>query len=186
MPDPFWDLVTMARRLQAPGGCAWDRRQTLQSLLPCLIEEAWETFEVVKSRRLRDLEEELGDVLYTVLFLALIAERQGVLRLRPLLRRVQRKMVRRHPHVFGAHAGGTAAEAYQSWQTSKRREGSKAHSPSRQLEATLVGLWEWLHAHPKAWEQPLRLVRRRGWVNAGNTPASGTPRPTRGRSRRPG
>lgn len=161
MPDPFWDLVATARRLQAPGGCAWDRQQTLDSLLPCLVEEAWETFEVIKSRRWADLEEELGDVLYTVLFLALIAERAKRLRLTRLLQRVRRKMVRRHPHVFGTAQAPHAEEAYRNWQASKRQEGKKTHSPSKQLEATPVELWEWLHAHPASHDKPLRLAPRR-------------------------
>ena len=157
MPDPFWDLVATARRLQGPGGCSWDRQQTLDSLLPCLVEEAWETFEVIKSRRWTDLEEELGDVLYAVLFLALIAERTRHVRLRRLLARVRRKMVRRHPHVFGTAKAPRAQDAYRSWQASKKQEGKKTHSPSKQLEATLVGLWEWLHAHPAAHERPLQV-----------------------------
>lgn len=157
MPDPFWELVATARRLQAPGGCSWDRKQTLDSLMPCLVEEAWETFEVIKSRRWADLEEELGDVLYTVLFLALIAERSKRLRLRRLLQRVRRKMIRRHPHVFGTAKAPNAREAYRSWQASKQQEGKKTHSPSRQLEANLMALWEWLHAHPAAHNKPLQV-----------------------------
>jgi XTP/dITP diphosphohydrolase len=74
--DPFRALVATARRLQAPGGCAWDRAQTVPSLLPYLVEEAWEVFETVRSRHRRELPEELGDVLYTVLFMALVAERR--------------------------------------------------------------------------------------------------------------
>lgn len=111
--DPFWDLVATAKRLQAPGGCAWDRAQTLQSLVPHLIEETWEVFEAVRSRRPRHLQEELGDVLYTVLFLALIAERRGFADLRTLLDATRRKMVRRHPHVFGTRYAATPRDAYQ-------------------------------------------------------------------------
>ena len=73
--NAFQELVTTARRLQAPGGCRWDRAQTVSSLLPYLVEEAWEVFEVIRRRQYQELEEELGDALYTVLLLTLAAER---------------------------------------------------------------------------------------------------------------
>ena len=139
--DPFWDLVATARRLQAPGGCAWDRVQTVQSLLPYLVEETWEVFETVRSRRHRALPEELGDVLYTVLFMALKAERQGRGSLEQLLTQTRRKMVRRHPHVFGTGRAGSPAAAYRQWQASKRRERSQAPSPSKAFRERLVAHW---------------------------------------------
>ena len=144
--DPFWDLVATARRLQAPGGCAWDRAQTVPSLLPYLIEETWEVFETVRSRRRRALAEELGDVLYTVLFMALKAERRGGRSLEQLLTATRRKMVRRHPHVFGAQRAVTPSAAYRQWQASKRRERSGAPSPSKAFRERLVAQWDRLHA----------------------------------------
>jgi NTP pyrophosphatase (non-canonical NTP hydrolase) len=148
--DPFWDLVATAKRLQAPGGCQWDHTQTVSSLLPCLIEEVWEVFEAARSQRHEDLQEELGDVLYTVLFLTLIAERQGWCTLEALLTATREKMVRRHPHVFGVNTAATPREAYQRWQASKRLEGRRRHSPSNAFRDMLVAWWEWLHAHPDA------------------------------------
>ena len=140
--DPFWDLVATARRLQGRGGCSWDRAQTVRSLLPYLIEETWEVFEVVRRRRYRDLEEELGDVLYTVLFLTLIAERHGWCGLTDLLTKTRRKMVRRHPHVFGGQRAKTPKDAYRSWQASKRREGKRGPSPTKRFRERLVADWE--------------------------------------------
>ena len=148
--DPFWELVATARRLQAPGGCSWDRAQTVTSLLPYLIEETWEVFEVIRSRRYEELQEELGDVLYTVLFLALIAERRGFCRLESMLTVTRGKMVRRHPHVFGASRADSPRAAYRSWQRSKQLEGARRHSPSRRFRKRLVEWWDWLHAHPGA------------------------------------
>ena len=89
--DPFWALIATARQLQAPGGCPWDQAQTISSLLPHLIEETWEAFEVVRSGHHKELQEELGDVLYTVLFLTLIAERRGLCRLETLLTKTRQK-----------------------------------------------------------------------------------------------
>jgi tetrapyrrole methylase family protein/MazG family protein len=134
--------VATARRLQAPGGCRWDRAQTVASLLPYLIEETWEVFEVVRRRRYRELEEELGDVLYAVLFLALIAERRGWSRLDRLLERVEAKMVRRHPHVFGGGRADTVRAVVKRWHDIKRAEGPKAHSPSKAFRQALVQAWD--------------------------------------------
>ncbi len=148
--DPFWALVATARQLQAPGGCPWDQAQTISSLLPHLIEETWEVFEVVRSGHHKELQEELGDVLYTVLFLTLIAERRGLCRLETLLTKTRQKMIRRHPHVFQSQRAGTANEAYQQWEAIKRTEKKPRHSPSSAFRDMLVAWWDWLHAHPDA------------------------------------
>ena len=157
--DPFWDLVATARRLQAPGGCPWDRKQTVASLTPHLIEETWEVFDAVRRRQRQAIREELGDVLYTVLFQALIAERCGQGSLRALLRATRRKMIRRHPHVFGGQKAVTPDEAYRRWQTSKRQEGSARFSPSKAFQQRLVRLWEQLQV-PAARHKAVKRGRR--------------------------
>ena len=131
--DPFWGLVETAKRLQAPGGCAWDRAQTIESLLPYLIEETWEVFDAIRRRRAKDVQEELGDALYTILFMSLIAERTRQGSLRSLLRATREKMIRRHPHVFGNRSAATPKEAYRQWQASKRREGTQPPLPLKAL-----------------------------------------------------
>ncbi len=140
--DPFWDLVATAKRLQAPGGCPWDRAQTIPSLLPHLIEETWEVFEAVRTHHNDELQGELGDVLYCVLFLTLIAERSGWTTLEALLTATREKMVRRHPHVFGEQRVRRPHEAYRHWQASKRLEGARRHSPSDAFRKQLVAQWE--------------------------------------------
>jgi uncharacterized protein YabN with tetrapyrrole methylase and pyrophosphatase domain len=116
------------------------------SLLPHLVEETWEVFEAVRSRKHRGLPEELGDVLYTTLFLILIAERHGWFTLEQVLRMTRNKMVRRHPHVFrpGARVK-SAREAYRNWQASKGREGKRRHSPSDAFRNLLVAGWDRLY-----------------------------------------
>ena len=166
--DPFWDLAATARRLHAPSGCAWDRSQTAESLLPYLIEETWEVFEAIRSRRREGLQEELGDILYTVLFLTLIAERQGWFDLTSLLTATREKMVRRHPHVFGTTTASSPETAYQQWQRSKRLEGKKPHSPSEAFRKRLVASWDRLLAQSRAdgrhssHRRPREGTRRRG------------------------
>ena len=169
VPDPFRELVATARRLQGPGGCPWDRVQTVTSLLPCLIEETWEVFEASRSGRGEELPEELGDVLYTALFLALILERQGGPSLDALLAATREKMVRRHPHVFGRKRAGTPRTAYRQWHASKRLEGPRRHSPSKAFRDTLVARWDELYRSG---------TTASGW----STPPSARPATARGRS----
>jgi uncharacterized protein YabN with tetrapyrrole methylase and pyrophosphatase domain len=138
-----------ARRLLAPGGCPWDRAQTVSSLLPYLAEETWEVFESARARRRGALQDELGDVLYTVLFLALLAERRGWFTPQQMLESTTRKMIRRHPHVFGPRPARSPAQAYRRWQRVKRGEGAPA-SRSKRLRPLLVGWWELLRRHPQA------------------------------------
>jgi tetrapyrrole methylase family protein / MazG family protein len=144
--DPFWDLVAISQVLQAPGGCPWDREQTLQSLLPCLIEEAWEVHETVRkhSSEAEALEEELGDLLYTTLFMAMRGEQAGQLSVSRMLDRTRQKMIRRHPHVFGSRNAKTAAEAYSRWQEIKKGEKPSRKGPAKKLSKLLVQVWDYL------------------------------------------
>lgn len=158
--DPFWDLVAIARHLQGPGGCPWDRAQTVRSLLPHLVEETWEAFCAARKPSRAELQEELGDVLYTVVFLTLLAEQQGWFDLKMLLRKTRRKMIRRHPHVFGTKRAATAHEAYAHWQAVKRRERPRGRSSSKELiRRVLLALWESLRLQQNAPRASNRLAR---------------------------
>ena len=147
--DPFWDLVAVATRLHGPGGCPWDRAQTVRSLLPHLIEETWEVFCAQRKRNRAELQEELGDVLYTVLFLTLLAQREGWFDLEDVLLTVQEKMIRRHPHVFGTEQARSPAEAYTHWQTVKQGEKRRGRA-SKKLRPLIVELWDALRTNPQA------------------------------------
>lgn len=158
--DPFWSLVETAKRLQGRGGCPWDRAQTVHSLMPYLVEETWEVFDAVRAKRRRAFQEELGDVLYTVLFLALVGQRLGWCHLRALLRSTEEKMIRRHPHVFGGRTATTPRQAYSHWQAVKRTERS-APSLSKQLRPLLVAVWDGLYKNPQMADALERFVRER-------------------------
>ena len=162
--DPFWNLVATAKQLNGPGGCSWDRAQTVQSLLPHLVEEAWEAFCAARGRNRQHFEEELGDVLYTVVFLSVLAQREGWFDLKTLLRHVNQKMVRRHPHVFGNKQADSALTAYAHWQAAKRLERRwKAPSNSQRMRPLLVALFDALrvkrHA-PRVFEKTLKNLAR--------------------------
>ncbi|GEM_PF-352722 len=179
--DAFQDLVRLARCLQGPRGCAWDRAQTLESLLPYLVEETWEIFDSIKRRDHRLLAEELGDALYTLLCLALIAERRGSFRLHQALAATRRKMIRRHGHVFGPRTAKTPASALGSWQSAKRKE-QRAPSDSKRLRPVILASWERLRRDPAAAEELAHWLKRGTIRDARPRRPSGRRARSRGRS----
>ena len=122
----FERLLDIMRRLRAPDGCPWDREQTRASLKAYLIEEAYEVVEAIESGDPAHLEEELGDLLFQVVFHAQIAQERGEFDMASLLRRLVDKMVTRHPHVFGSASVETPREALAQWEAIKGREAADA------------------------------------------------------------
>ncbi|MBM3220956.1 MAG: nucleoside triphosphate pyrophosphohydrolase [Candidatus Rokubacteria bacterium] len=124
-PAALFDrLLAIMARLREPGGCPWDREQTPASLKPFLIEEAYEVLDAIDAGESRALAEELGDLLFQVVFHARIAEERGEFAMRDVLAALVDKMVSRHPHVFGDAAVGTPGEALAQWETLKQREAT--------------------------------------------------------------
>ena len=121
----FERLLDVMMRLRAPHGCPWDREQTRTSLKPYLIEEAYEVLEAIESGRSAPLREELGDLLFQVVFHARVAEELAEFTMADLLEQLIGKMVRRHPHVFGDASVGTATEALAQWEAIKQREADE-------------------------------------------------------------
>jgi XTP/dITP diphosphohydrolase len=122
-PNPQLDeLVSVLTRLRAPGGCAWDREQTHESLVQHLIEETYELVEAIESGNRDELLEELGDVLYQVIFHSDIAAEAGQFTLEDVAQHMTEKMIGRHPHVFGDTVADTAAEVVANWETLKAVE----------------------------------------------------------------
>jgi MazG family protein len=118
-----WErLVDITRRLRAPGGCPWDREQTLLSLRTHLIEEAYEVLEAIDSGDRNHLREELGDLLFQILFQAQIASEEGAFDLEAVAAGIADKLVARHPHVFGDGRVDSAGEALQQWEALKDAE----------------------------------------------------------------
>lgn len=120
--DHFDALVRIMERLRAEGGCPWDREQTRESLKPFLIEEAYEVVEAIDEGDPKKLMEELGDVLFQVLFHAQVAAEQGEFTIAEVLAGTADKMVRRHPHVFADGTASTAGEVLEQWEALKREE----------------------------------------------------------------
>src|SRR5579872_404332 len=109
----FEQSVAIMARLRAPGGCPWDQEQTFDTIRKYTLEEAYEVFDAIERRDFAHLTEELGDLLLQVLFYAEMAANDGHFTIADVLDTLNRKLVRRHPHVFGdeaARAAGNRAD----------------------------------------------------------------------------
>ena len=118
----FDELCRIIARLRAPGGCPWDRDQTHESLKVCLTDECNEVLEAIDAGDHENLCEELGDVLLQVIFHRDLAEEEGWFSLEDVVDGVARKMIRRHPHVFGDAKAATPEEALSLWKAMKKKE----------------------------------------------------------------
>ncbi len=116
-------LVEIMARLRDPeAGCPWDLAQTFETIVPHTLEEAYEVAEAIEAGDFDHLREELGDLLFQVLFYARLAEEQGRWDLGDVARTLAGKLVRRHPHVFAGRAVGDAAEQTRQWEAHKAAE----------------------------------------------------------------
>jgi len=132
----FAEAATIMARLRAPGGCPWDREQSFDSIRKYTLEETYEVFDAIERRDFPHLAEELGDLLLQVLFYAEMAANEGHFTIADVLDHLNRKLIRRHPHVFGEEAsraagnnaevdaavGGSAAAVLRNWEEIKLAE----------------------------------------------------------------
>jgi len=132
----FEALLSLMGRLRGEGGCPWDREQTRASLKPYLIEETYEALDALDQGRTDHIVEELGDVLFQVVFHCQIAQEQGEFSMAEVLQALLRKMTSRHPHVFANAQVADAQEALNQWERIKRAEGHGDGS----LRSTLDGV----------------------------------------------
>ncbi|MGC1462426.1 MAG: nucleoside triphosphate pyrophosphohydrolase [Terracidiphilus sp.] len=132
----FAEAARIMARLRAPGGCPWDREQSFDSIRKYTLEETYEVFDAIERRDFDHLAEELGDLLLQVLFYAEMAANEGHFTIAEVLDHLNRKLVRRHPHVFGEEASraagneavvdaavdGSAAKVLRNWEEIKTAE----------------------------------------------------------------
>jgi nucleoside triphosphate diphosphatase len=118
----FAKLCDIVAKLRAPGGCPWDREQTHGSLLPALIEEAYEVAEAARAKDDAHFREELGDLLLLIVMHAEIASETGRFNIDEIVRDISEKLVRRHPHVFGTSDARDAGAVLKQWEAIKREE----------------------------------------------------------------
>jgi MazG family protein len=118
----FDELLELADHLNGPEGCPWDREQTYESLRPYLLEEAHEVLDAVDQGDIKNLVEELGDLIYIIIFFAKLGEKKKEFDIDEILTKVRKKLIRRHPHVFGEEKAETAEEVLHHWHNVKAEE----------------------------------------------------------------
>ncbi len=125
----FKELVRIVEKLRGPEGCPWDREQTGDSLKPFLIEELYELLEALDENDPEGIKEELGDLLFQIVLHCQLSKEQGIFDINDVIENIARKMVRRHPHVFGNNKElKKSGDVLTWWEEHKRKEGKKQES----------------------------------------------------------
>ena len=139
----FESLVSLTEILRSPDGCPWDREQTHKSVRPCLIEEAYEVCEAIDTDDADLMREELGDLMFQVMFHAEIEKEKGNFDICGVIDGICAKMIARHPHVFGTAAADTSEEVLVNWEALKRQEkGQQTTADAMDAVArSLPALW---------------------------------------------
>ena len=150
--EEFEKLLSTMEHLRGPNGCPWDSEQTMRSLRPYILEEAYELVEAIAGGQTGEIREEVGDLLLEVVFVAQIARENGLFTMTDATRDIADKLIRRHPHVFKESSADDADEALEHWETIKARE-----KPSR--ESLLDGVGRTLPALARATKLGKRAAR---------------------------
>lgn len=128
MKKSFEDVVELSKYLRSPKGCPWDKEQTLETLRSFILEEAYEVIGAIDANDIQELKEELGDLLYQVIFASQICGEEGKFDVEDVVRELYYKLVRRHPHVFGEEKAKDAEEAVKRWHGEKMKEKTRRRS----------------------------------------------------------
>jgi tetrapyrrole methylase family protein/MazG family protein/ATP diphosphatase len=138
---PMFRLIEIMAALRSrDGGCPWDLEQTFATIAPYTVEEAYEVADAIERGALDELKEELGDLLFQVVFHARMAEEQGRFDFAAVAAAMNDKMIRRHPHVFGEHAYVDLADQVAGWEAIKAEERAKKRKADSILDDVPVGL----------------------------------------------
>ncbi|MFN2509495.1 MAG: nucleoside triphosphate pyrophosphohydrolase [Chthoniobacterales bacterium] len=166
MRDAFARLCEVIAQLRAPGGCPWDREQTNESLVPKLLEEAYEVAHAVAEGNDANLREELGDVLLLVVMHAQIASERRQFAIQQVIEEITAKLIRRHPHVFGDKQARDAAAVVKLWDNVKRKEKNADSHYLAGVAAALPALMRAQKVQKKAahvhfdWSDPADVVAK--------------------------
>src|ERR1051325_1567737 len=147
----FTRLIEIMATLRGPGGCPWDREQTIDSLKPFVLEETYEVLDAIDRGDHAALREELGDFVFEAVFLAQLESEAGHFSIADSLTAIADKLVRRHPHVFARGAGeaplNSAGEVVTRWEQIKAQERGGAAKPKTLLGTVPAALPALLRAH---------------------------------------
>lgn len=127
------DIVSIIRVLRGPGGCLWDRQQTGETILRYLLDEAYEAADAIQQNQAEYVKEELGDLLFMIIFLVVLAEEKKEFTLAEMITGVAEKMIRRHPHVFGDTVVKDVEEIRKNWIKIKTEVEKKPEEPENPL-----------------------------------------------------
>ncbi len=134
------ELVKIMATLRGEEGCPWDREQTRESLKPFIIEEAYEVLDAIDEKDPNAVQEELGDLLFQIVFQCRIAEEKGEFGLKDVINGIAKKMISRHPHVFGDADIRTSEEVLVKWDEHKKKEGKQKESILEGIPKTMPAL----------------------------------------------
>ncbi len=138
--DEFTKLVDIVARLRSPEGCPWDREQTKVSLKPYLVEEVYEVIEAIDDNHSEKLKEELGDLLFQIIFQSQIASEMGDFTIKDVINSISEKIIERHPHVFSNAKYDSVEEVTKQWFKRKNEEGRFNESLLNGVPKTLPAL----------------------------------------------
>lgn len=138
--ESFKELIEISDILNSPEGCPWDQKQTFSSLRPYVLEEAHEVLEAVDRGNEAEMIEELGDLFYTVIFYAKVAEREKKFSMKDIIEALKAKLIRRHPHVFGEEKAQSMEDIIRTWNRVKSEEKSDRKSALDGIPKTLPSL----------------------------------------------
>src|SRR5947209_15044096 len=168
--EKFQQLVSIMARLRAPGGCPWDREQTFDTIKPYTLEETYEVLDAIDRRDWTGLAEELGDFLLQAVFHAQMAAEQDLFRVEDALDAINRKLIRRHPHVFGDETAQSAGDVKKIWgevkAAEKRDKGRTAESILHSVPRALPALVEAQQIAARAahvgfdWKNPEQVIEK--------------------------
>jgi len=147
-------LLAVMAKLRSEQGCPWDKKQTMESLKPFIIEEAYEVVEAIEEGNPEEVCEELGDLLLQIVFLARIGQESGDFEFDDVVRGINKKLLRRHPHVFGDEKAENAEEVLHRWEQIKKEE-----KKDRKRKSILEGIPRSLPALLKAHRLQDRAAR---------------------------
>jgi tetrapyrrole methylase family protein/MazG family protein len=133
-------LMEIVSALRSPSGCLWDREQNKQDIARYLLEEAYEVVDAIENGSPADLQEELGDLLFHIIFLAGLAQEKAEFDLTDVMAGIAEKMIRRHPHVFSSKSVESVAAIKENWDIIKKQEGKGLGTCRNRFEGIAKGL----------------------------------------------
>ncbi len=124
----FYELLKIMERLRGEKGCPWDKEQTRESLKPFIVEEAYELIEAIEENNPQKIKEELGDLMFQIVFQCQIAKEKSEFDMSGVIENISKKMISRHPHVFGNADYKTSDQVIAQWEEQKKLEGKQRES----------------------------------------------------------